>query len=193
MEEEYLESVKKQFAYYKLLGEKTFDQLDEKSLFQMVTPESNSIAIIVNHLGGNMLSRWTNFLTADGEKEWRDRDAEFEGIIDTKEAMLIRWDEGWNCLFTALDSINKDNFSTEVYIRNMGHTIVEATNRQLAHYAYHVGQITFIGKMLQGENWNSLSIAKGASSNYNKEKFAQPKRKEHFTQELLKGTSKKEV
>lgn len=182
----FLESTRKQFAYYKTLGERTFDQLEESELFWQYNPESNSIAIIVKHLWGNMLSRWTDFLTSDGEKDWRQRDAEFAADITSREEMLEKWEAGWTCLFSALDSINQNNFHTTVYIRNMGHSITEAVNRQLAHYAYHVGQIVYIGRMIKGEWWQSLSIPKGDSKAYNAEKFAQPKRKEHFTKEFLK-------
>lgn len=187
MEENYLESAKNQFAYYKMLGEKTFDQIPDEALFWQYHPESNAIAIIVKHLWGNMLSRWTDFLTTDGEKEWRNRDAEFEADIQDRAELLAKWNEGWDCVFQALDAINKDNFNTTVYIRNQGHTVVEAINRQLAHYAYHVGQIVFIGRMVQGAAWKSLSIPKGKSSTYNEKKFSQPKRKEHFTKEFLEG------
>lgn len=178
--------VRKQFAYYKLLGDNTFAQLKEEDLFWQYNPESNSIAIIVKHLWGNMLSRWTEFLTSDGEKDWRDRDGEFEATIRTKEELIEKWNAGWECLFTALDSVDEDNIETTIYIRNMGHTIAEAVNRQLAHYAYHIGQIVFIGRMIRGAEWQSLSIPKGDSKTYNAEKFALEKRKAHFTDEFLK-------
>lgn len=181
----YLESVKKQFEYYKLLGDKTFRQVKEEDLFWQYNPESNSIAIIVKHLWGNMLSRWTDFLNTDGEKTWRNRDQEFEASIKTKVELLEKWEAGWACLFEAIDSVNEDNFATTVYIRNLGHTITEAINRQLAHYASHIGQIVFIGRMIQGEQWQSLSIPKGGSKAFNEKKFAKPKRKEHFTKEFL--------
>lgn len=189
MQKNYLESIDKQFRYYKLLGEKTFQQLTEADLFWQYNPESNSIAIIVNHLSGNMKSRWTDFLTSDGEKEWRNRDREFESIIKSKAAMLKRWEEGWKCLFDALASIHEDNFETEIYIRNQGHTVVEAINRQLSHYAYHIGQITFIGKMIKGSDWTSLSVPKGHSKAYNEQKFTQEKRRTHFTEEYLNPES----
>ncbi|MDW7691451.1 DUF1572 family protein [Flammeovirgaceae bacterium SG7u.111] len=184
MESTYLYSVKKQFDYYKSLGERTFDQLNEEELFWQYNGESNSIAIIVNHLWGNMKSRWTDFLIADGEKEWRNRDQEFESIIKTKEELLAKWDEGWKCLFDALDSVNKENFGTEVYIRNQSHTIVDAINRQLAHYSSHIGQIIFIGRMIKGSKWQSLSIPKGGSSEFNKAKFAKGKHGGHFSDDL---------
>lgn len=168
-----------------MLGEKTFAQLTDEQLFRQYNEESNSIAIIVNHLWGNMLSRWMNFLTTDGEKEWRNRDAEFEKGIQTREELLNKWNEGWNCLFDALRTVTPENLNQEIYIRNMGHTVVEAINRQLAHYPYHVGQIVFIGKMACAEGWKSLSIPKGTSKEYNDTKFAQPKHKQHFTDEFL--------
>ncbi len=186
MKENYLDSIQKQFEYHKMLGDKTLEQLDEDDIHWKYNDESNSVAIIVKHLWGNMLSRWTDFLTSDGEKEWRKRDAEFENDIQNKVELLEKWEVGWHCLFQAIASINRDNFETTVYIRNQGHSIIEAINRQLSHYSYHVGQIVFIGRMIKGEDWQSLSIAKGQSSNYNQEKFAQPKRKAHFTDEYLK-------
>lgn len=172
---QYLESAKKEFGYYKLLGEKTFSQLTDEQLFIEANSESNSIATIVKHLRGNMLSRWTDFLTTDGEKEWRKRDEEFENDISTREELLQKWQEGWSCLFKALDSISDDDLSRVIYIRNQGQTILEAINRQLSHYPYHIGQIVFIGKMLNDKNWNSLSIPKGGSKEYNQDKFSKPK------------------
>jgi hypothetical protein len=182
---QYLGSAKKEFQYYKLLGEKTFSQLTNEQLFYQINNESNSIAMIVKHLSGNMLSRWTDFLTTDGEKEWRKRDAEFENDMSTRQALLEKWEAGWSCLFNALDSITDADLSKEIYIRNQGHTIVEAINRQLSHYSYHIGQIVFIGKMLSDKNWQSLSIPKGASSDYNQDKFSKPKSKQHFTDEVV--------
>lgn len=192
MEENYLSSVRQQFEYYKLLGDKTMAQLSEKDLFWQFNEESNSIGIMVKHLRGNMLSRWTNFFAEDGEKEWRKRDEEFEGELDSKEMILESWEEGWKCLFDALDGINVENIDTIVYIRNQGHTIVEAINRQLAHYAYHVGQMVFVGRMIRGAEWKSLSIPKGASSDYNKDKFAQEQSRTHFTDEFLKKGNAKD-
>ncbi|MCL7753443.1 DUF1572 family protein [Polaribacter sp. Z022] len=180
----YLESIRKQFEYYKILGDKTFEQITEDKLFWKANEESNSIAMIVKHLNGNMLSRWTDFLNSDGEKTWRKRDEEFDNDIKTKKELLSKWNEGWDCLFNAIIPLTENDLEKEVYIRNMGHSVVEAINRQIAHYSYHVGQIVFIGKIIQNENWNSLSIPKGESKKYNKEKFSKPKRKEHFTNDL---------
>lgn len=186
MTEDYLESVKKQFAYYQLLGEKTFAQLKDEELFFQPNEASNSIAVMVNHLWGNMLSRWTDFLSSDGEKEWRNRDLEFENVINTRDELLEKWNNGWTCLFNALNSINEVNRNQLVYIRNQGHTITEAINRQLAHYAYHVGQIVYLGRQIKDQDWQSLSIPKGGSQAYNAEKFGQEKKKGHFTDEYLK-------
>lgn len=180
----YLESIKKQFQYYKSLGEKTFDQISEEKLFWQINKESNSIAMIVKHLNGNMLSRWTDFLTSDGEKEWRKRDEEFNNDIKDKSELLKKWNEGWSCLFNAIDPLVENDLNKEVFIRNMGHSITEAINRQLAHYAYHIGQIVFLGKIIQDGHWTSLSIPKGKSKEYNKDKFSKPKRTEHFTDDL---------
>jgi Protein of unknown function (DUF1572) len=185
MQNDYLQSSIKQFEYYKMLGEKTFAQVSDEALFWQYNEESNSIATIVKHLWGNMLSRWTDFLTSDGEKEWRKREEEFENDITTRKEMMDKWNEGWQCLFNALNSLKDNDLDKIIYIRNMGHSITEAINRQLAHYPYHVGQIVFIGKMTSENTWNSLSIPRGKSKEYNAEKFAKPKHKEHFTNEFL--------
>ena len=175
MANDYLESVKKQFEYYKMLGEKTFAQLSDEQLFWHFNEVSNSIATIVKHLSGNMLSRWTDFLTTDGEKEWRKRDAEFDNVIAGRDELLANWNAGWTCLFNAIDPLGENDLTKEIFIRNEGHTIVEAINRQLAHYPYHIGQIVFIGKMVCNDNWISLSIPKGSSTEYNADKFSKPK------------------
>lgn len=192
MDTTYLDSVKKQFEYYKMLGDKTIAQLPDDKLFWQYNDESNSIAIIVNHLSGNMLSRWTDFLTSDGEKEWRNRDQEFENSSKTKEELLQKWNEGWTCLFNALSTLKEDDLSTIIYIRNQGHMVLEAINRQLAHYPYHVGQMVFLGKMICNQKWTSLSIPKGNSGAFNAEKFAKEKHREHFTNEFLNKSNKDE-
>lgn len=181
----YLESAINQFEYYKLLGEKTFAQLTDEDFFRQTNEDSNSIAIIVNHLGGNMLSRWTDFLTTDGEKEWRNRDAEFENELSTKQEVIEKWDRCWKVFLDTLKSLKSEDLEKIVYIRNQGHTVLEAINRQLAHYPYHIGQIVFIGKMFSTNPWQSLSIPKGNSTQYNEEKFKQPKERVHFTEEYL--------
>jgi uncharacterized phage infection (PIP) family protein YhgE len=274
MNADYLNSAKQQFQYYKQLGDKTMAQLNDEQLFWQYNDASNSIAVMAKHLWGNMMSRWTDFLTTDGEKDFRKRDEEFElrvgpslqgvdtanaegvnniaegvdneaegvnniaegvdnnaegvdnesegvnnivegvdndaegvdmaiaegvnniaegvnntaeGVNEHSRAVIIeKWEQGWACLFTALDSINEDNFDTTIYIRNQGHSIPEAINRQMMHYAYHVGQMVYLGRMMKGEDWQSLSIPKGNSKAYNAEKFSQEKGKRHFTDEYLK-------
>lgn len=183
----YLDSAKKEFAYYKQLGERAMAQVPDERLTWEFNSGTNSIGTIVKHLWGNMLSRWTDFLNSDGEKEWRKRDEEFENDLGTRDAIMKKWEEGWNCLFDSMKSLTAEDLEKTTYIRNSGHTVVEAINRQVAHYAYHVGQIVHIAKMIQGDGWQSLSIPKGKSSSYNNEKFAQPKRREHFNDEILKA------
>ncbi|MCR4030250.1 MULTISPECIES: DUF1572 family protein [Flavobacterium] len=185
-DESYLESAKKQFLYYKALGEKAIDQLEPTQLFVSFNEDTNSIATIIKHISGNMLSRWTDFLTSDGEKEWRNRDAEFENDLQSKEEVLEVWNKGWNCLENALENLKPEQLSDIIYIRNEGHTVIEAINRQLAHYPYHVGQIVFYAKQLKNSEWNSLSIPKNKSGNYNAEKFAKEKEIKNFTDDELK-------
>ncbi len=184
MQNSYLESVKKQITYYKSLGDKTFSQLTQEALFYQHNQESNSIAIIVKHIAGNMLSRWTNFFTEDGEKTWINRDDEFVNTFKSKEEMIAYWEKGWNCFLNTINSLNTTDLEKIIYIRNQGHTVTEAINRQVCHYPYHIGQIVFLGKMLLNEKWNTLSIPKNASKNYNQEKFSQEKRRKHFTEDL---------
>jgi hypothetical protein len=186
MSTSYLQSASRQFQYYKQLGEKAMEQLEPEQLFLQPNEASTSIAVIVKHLWGNMLSRWTNFLTEDGEKPWRQRDSEFENDLKGKEDLLAKWNEGWGCLFNALDSITDADLDRIIYIRNEGHSILDAVNRQIAHYCYHVGQIVYIAKMMKNEGWKSLSIPKNQSQSYNAEKFAQEKEVRHFTDEWLK-------
>lgn len=164
---EYLETVIRRLKYYKDLGDKTFEQLDEKDLHFRPNEESNSIAIIVQHMTGNMLSRFTNFLTEDGEKEWRQRDDEFEIHQYSKQQVIELWEKGWICFFDAMGSLTEDDLLKTIYIRKEPLTVIDAINRQLAHYPYHIGQILFIGKMIKGERWKSLSIPKGQSQVYN--------------------------
>ena len=167
----YLDSSRFEFCRYKTLGDKTFAQLGESDILWKYQDEDNSISQIVKHISGNMLSRWTNFLSEDGEKPWRHRDTEFEEPFTTKTEMIAAWEKGWQCLFDAIASINSDNFNRLIKIRNEEHTIAEAVNRQLAHYANHVGQIVLLGKMIKGDRWVSLSVPKGESEVFNKEKF----------------------
>lgn len=182
----YLTSVKKQMLYYKTVAEKAIEQLDADQLFISVNEDTNSIATIMNHMVGNMLSRWTDFLTSDGEKEWRTRDAEFENPIVTKEELLNNWDKGWTCFFNAIDALKPEQLSQIIYIRNEGQTALDAINRQLAHYPYHIGQIVFYAKMIKKTEWTSLSIPKNKSNEYNADKFSKEKTNKHFTDDELK-------
>ncbi|RWX00488.1 DUF1572 family protein [Flavobacterium cerinum] len=177
--ENYLASIKKQFLYYKGIAEKAMDQLNEEQFFISTNEDTNSIANIVKHLHGNMLSRFTDFLTTDGEKESRNRDGEFanpEAYTD-KDTLLSEWKKGWDCLFNTLDSLTVENLSDTIYIRGEGQTVIEAINRQLAHYPYHIGQIVFYAKQLKQSPWQSLSVPKNQSEEYNKIKFAEEKAK----------------
>jgi len=167
----YLESAVKQFNYYKSLADKTFEQLTERELLWQMSPDANSISIIVKHMVGNMLSRWTNFLTEDGEKEWRNRDSEFEDAYKTREDLLKAWEIGWNCLFSALEKLTPEDLDKTIYIRNQPQSALDAINRQLAHYPYHIGQIVYLGTLIKGSEWKSLSIPKGGSKAFNKNMF----------------------
>lgn len=160
----YLDSILKRFKSYKELGEKTFAQLNEKEFLFTPNEASNSIALIIQHMHGNMMSRWTNFLTEDGEKAWRTRDEEFESQDFSKARLLQLWEEGWDCMFKALESLKEEDLVKTIYIRTEAMTALDAINRQLAHYSYHVGQIVFIGKLLLNAEWKSLSIPKKPSA-----------------------------
>lgn len=179
--ESYLQSTIKLFRYYKEQADKTMAQLEELELFWQYNPQSNSIATIVRHMAGNMLSRFTDFLVSDGEKDWRDRDAEFSAAPGSRTGLLEYWEKGWTVLLETLSALEQDDLEKVVYIRNEGHTVIEAVNRQLAHYASHVGQILYIGKMVKGENWQYLSIPPNQSAQFNQEKFSQDKTRKHFT------------
>lgn len=160
MHEDFIHSAKHQFEYYKQLAEKTFDRLTDEQLNWKYNEESNSIATIVKHMVGNMLSRWTDVFTTDGEKEWRMRDGEFEDDFLTKSDLLAKWEKGWSCLYNVLDKVRAEELGEVIYIRQQPLTLTAAINRQLAHYPYHVGQIVFIGKMICNTDWASLSIPK---------------------------------
>ena len=166
---EYLSTAIRRMKYYKDLGDKTFVQLNDWDFHYQPNEESNSIAIIIQHLSGNMLSRWTDFLTEDGEKEWRERDDEFAIHDHSKQHLLELWEKGWACVFNALESLKKKDLKKTVLIRKEPLTVIDAINRQLAHYPYHVGQIIHTAKILKGKNWNNLSIPKGQSQVYNDE------------------------
>ncbi len=168
---DYLNSALFEFRRYKSYGDRTFSQLTEQELHWRLSPNDNSIAIIIQHLAGNMLSRWTNLLTEDGEKKWRERDEEFETGQQSKAALIALWNTGWECLFEALEGLDASNINNKINIRGEAHAIPAAINRQLAHYASHVGQIVFIGKAIKGQDWQTLTIAKGKSKMFNKKMF----------------------
>lgn len=163
----FLESVLKRFNDYKKLGDKTFEQLSEAEMNFSPNSASNSIATIIQHMHGNMLSRWTNFLTEDGEKEWRKRDREFEMQNQSREQLIHLWNEGWQALFNALNELTPEDLDKTIYIRHEPHSVIDAINRQVAHYSYHVGQIVFLGKWIKSEQWQSLSIPKMGSKAFN--------------------------
>lgn len=162
-----LTSAIKEFTYYRSLGERTMLQLEDADLFREPAPGCNSIAVIVKHLHGNMRSRWTGFLTSDGEKTWRDRDAEFVNELTTRDALMERWNEGWSTLLGALEQLSAQHLDRIVHIRTEPHTVAQAIVRQLAHVPYHVGQIVSLGKLYRGEDFTSLSIPKGGSHAFN--------------------------
>jgi len=163
----YLETAIRRLKYYKDLGDKTFVQLNEWDFHYQPNDESNSIATIIQHMAGNMLSRWTNFLTEDGEKEWRKRDEEFETHQYTKLELIAEWEKGWTCLLDTLNSLKKKDLKKMVTIRQEPLTVIDAINRQLAHNPYHIGQIIFLAKIIKNKNWQNLSIPKGNSLAYN--------------------------
>ena len=155
---EFLQTALSRVKYYKSLAEKTFEQVSDEDLNYQFNGESNSIAMIVQHMVGNMLSRWTNFLTEDGEKSWRQRDEEFVVHNYNKQQLTELWEKGWNCFLGTMNELTAEDLLKTIFIRKEPLTVTDAINRQLAHYAYHVGQIVFIGKMLKNEEWKSLSI-----------------------------------
>src|SRR5580698_5890701 len=164
----YLEDSLTLFRYYKDLAERAMAQLTDDQLLAVLDSESNSIAIIVKHLSGNMLSRWQDFLTTDGEKPSRDRDAEFEDPPATREALLAAWEACWQCLFTALEPLTDADLQRSVTIRGEARSVMQTINRQVTHYAYHCGQIVFLAKHLRNSDWKSLSIPRRKSAEFNR-------------------------
>ncbi|MBC7947535.1 MAG: DUF1572 family protein [Chitinophagaceae bacterium] len=164
---EFLETAIRRLKYYKDLGDKTFAQLNDADFYFQPNSESNSIAIIIQHMTGNMLSRWTNALTEDGEKDWRRRDEEFTTHDYSKEQLIGIWEEGWNCFISALSSFQEEDLLKTIHIRQESLSLVDAINRQLAHYPYHIGQIIYVGRMIKDGEWKNLSIQKGQSQQYN--------------------------
>jgi hypothetical protein len=168
--EAYLSTVIREFRKMKKLGDQALGRLSIDELNRSPAKESNSIAIIVKHLYGNMKSRWTDFLASDGEKPDRNRDSEFEGGYGSKEALLADWEAGWNCVFQAVGSLSSDDLLKTVTIRGEKHTVIQAIERQVSHYAYHVGQIVYLAKWMKDAEWESLSIPRGKSEEYNRRK-----------------------
>lgn len=185
METSFLKNSIVLFEYYKTLGEKTVQQIDPEQLFWQANEDSNSIALIIQHLHGNMLSRWTDFLTTDGEKEWRNRDSEFEAADHNADSIMQQWNEGWKVLLDTLNALTDADLNKTVYIRSQAHSVLEAIQRQIAHYSYHVGQIVFLGKMLSKE-WKSLSIPKNKSSDFNTHFSKEQNQGNNFTDYLRK-------
>jgi hypothetical protein len=166
-EDHYIESAKKQFSQYQSLGEKAINQVPDDQLNWQFNPETNSITTIVKHMTGNMLSRFTDFFSSDGEKPWRNRDGEFENEELSRENLMTLWNQGWECLFSLLNTLVAEDLSKIVLIRNEKHSVIEAINRQLTHYAYHVGQIVYVSKMISDSNWKTLTIPRKGSREFN--------------------------
>lgn len=173
---EYLKVVQEKFISVKSLGDKTISQLSEDDIHWTLNNGSNSIAVIVKHVSGNMVSRWSDFLISDGEKPSRNREQEFEDNITSKQELIEIWEKGWNTLIESLNNLGEQELLKNIYIRGESHTVLEAIERQMAHYAYHIGQLVYIGKQIKNENWESLSIPKGKS-----EEYLQQMLKEHQT------------
>jgi hypothetical protein len=155
---EYLKTVTQRFTEAKITTEKAIEQLTERELYWSPNEESNSIAIIIKHMSGNMVSRWTDFFTSDGEKPYRNRDDEFVEDSKTKEQVMELWELGWNTFFTALKDIDEEHLLKTITIRNEPHSVIEAIERQMYHYSYHVGQIIYIAKNLKSSDWKTLTI-----------------------------------
>jgi hypothetical protein len=169
-----LASFIKRLLYYKELADKTIAQLAEADLHYQPNAASNSIAVIMQHMAGNMCSRFTNFLTEDGEKLWRNRDLEFEDQQLSKKQLLLNWEEGWACVLNAVQSLTENDLEKTITIRSEELTVTDALNRQLAHYPYHVGQIVYIGRMIKEGAWQNLSIPKGESQQFNNQMLQKP-------------------
>jgi hypothetical protein len=177
IEKEYLSDCQLQLRKLKSQAEKAIAQIGEDRMFEVLDDESNSIALIMKHMAGNMRSRWTDFLTSDGEKPDRDRDREFERAPDDTRATIVgAWEDGWSRLFQALSSLRPEDLGRTVRIRGESHSVLEALNRQLTHYAAHVGQIVFLAKHYAGSNWQSLSIPRGKSKEIDVSKSGAPYR-----------------
>jgi hypothetical protein len=160
------------FRYYKKLAERAMAQVTDEQLLTVLDAEMNSIAVIVKHMAGNMRSRWTDFLNSDGEKPDRNRDTEFSDPPATREGLLAMWEEGWRCLFTALEPLSGQDMQRTVTIRGESHSVMQAINRQVAHYAYHCGQIVLLAKHFKHDEWQSLSVPRRQSAEFNRRVLA---------------------
>ena len=179
-EQQYLKDSRATFSGYKKLAERALAQISDEELFATIDEESNSIAVLMKHLARNMISRWTDFLTSDGEKPDRNRDLEFViDAQDTKAELFAYWEKGWDCLSNALENLHPADFEQKVLIRGEEHTIVQAVNRQMTHYAYHVGQIVFLSKHFRSKDWKSLSVPKNRSASFNEYMEKRPPSDEH--------------
>src|ERR1700730_1267772 len=163
----YLEDSLAVFRYYKTLAERAMAQVTDEQLVAVLDPEMNSIAMNVKHMAGNMRSRWTDFLTSDGEKPDRNRDSEFVDAPPTRQALLALWEEGWQCVFGALEPLSEKDLQRTVTIRGEPHSVMQAINRQVAHYSYHCGQIVLLAKHFGKDQWTSLSVPRNRSSEFN--------------------------
>ena len=164
----YSDDALKSFRSYKKLAARAIEQVTDEEFFAAIDEEANSIAVVVKHIAGNLRSRWTDFLTTDGEKDFRDRDSEFEITLDTRESLMEFWETGWQTLFDAIEPLTADDFSRTVTIRGQPHTVVEAINRQLTHYSYHIGQIVLLAKHFRSIDWKTLSVPKNRSAEFNR-------------------------
>jgi hypothetical protein len=168
----YIEDSLSLFRYYKKLSEGAIEQVSDEQLVTALDEEMNSIAIIVKHMAGNMRSRWTDFLTSDGEKPDRNRDAEFVAPPSTRKDLMQVWNDGWERTFQALEPLSNKDLEREVFIRGEAHSVMQAINRQIAHYAYHCGQIVFLAKHLKGSSWKTLSVPRNKSADFNRRVLA---------------------
>jgi hypothetical protein len=172
----YLEDVAEQFRKHKQLADRALAQVRDEDLFVTLDPESNSLAVLIQHVAGNLISRWTDFLTTDGEKPDRDRDSEFEVKAEiTRASLLARWEEGWSRLFQTLAALGEEDLTRTVFIRAEPHSVIKAIDRQLTHHAYHTGQIVLLAKHFAAASWKNLSVARGKTREFNSEKFGAEK------------------
>ncbi|MEZ5428848.1 MAG: DUF1572 family protein [Pyrinomonadaceae bacterium] len=166
--ENYLKNAVESFRNYKLMAERAIGQISDEDFFRAIDAEANSVAVLVKHVAGNQLSRWRDFLTSDGEKPDRRRDTEFELMDETREDLMRFWERGWQTLFDALTPLTAEDFGKTVLIRGEAHTVCEAINRQMTHYAYHVGQIALLAKHFRSSKWQTLSVPRGHSEEFNR-------------------------